>query len=175
MKKMTREEALKLSQEWKADTEYLLEENGCFPMNLHMPIDFIDKCQELINRDETPFEILMMNAQYALLLKLDIENVIPEDEFNVKNAKSMVAHWENVSKYKDDKDLIPVQIPTDPDEVRIVASLFKAYRQLENKDLSIEDLYLEYLKAYLETDLEALKASQEEVYEELDEDFKKQF
>ncbi len=174
MKKMTKEEAIKLSEKWKADSAYLLDESGCFPLTLHMPIDFIDKCKELVKRDNTSFEILMMNAQYALLLKLDIGNIIPEDEFNVKNAKSMVEHWEKVSKYNS-QDLIPVQVVTDPDEVRIIASLFKVYRHLENKDLSVEDLYLEYLKAYLETDLKTLIASQEEVYEELDEDFKKQF
>ena len=169
---MTKQEALLLVENWKKDSSFLLEENECFFLSVFLPVEYIEKIDNILLKDKTDFDDLIMDAEYAYL----VLNKMQEEEFvsiyTYEGAKKEAEKIRKSSPYKNKEDYIETFISVKAEEMDALSYLLNK-EKLENSSYTMDDLFKDFIDSYLRVDLSLLKVLEEDAFEAVNEDFRK--
>ena len=157
------------AREWSEDARFLIEEIKGYLIHLTMPLEFFDNCQMLMKRDNKTFDDLLVDAQFAYIILHDLgeqvsEYVLSEDAINYQ-----LEYWQKISPFKGKYNCFELDIATSVDELNGLAMLLDFESIVSRKPyISIEELYLAFIDAYIKIDPKVLKQYINEAFEALE-------
>ena len=159
----------KIISGWKKEENAFLKETNSFFLKFFLPSEYIYKIDYFIQRDNTFFADLIVDAECAYAIANNLLEVGSNTYFDEKEAPKEADRLYKHSPYRCKNDYYEVALSIDFEEFNALYTLF-VYEQQNNPSISIDDLFKKFIDCYSEVDYSELRRIQNEAFDELDED-----